>query len=930
MRLLAKRNPFRRLYRISFATAVVLTLPLFMMVGWMIVDAALEYHRFVRATSWVGSYPSFNVDIMHWYMRDNILRAYHRATAPEMPLDDPLPLLQLSIAPESLTELNKDLPKSGKEKYHRAYVKYGGKSFTVKARYMGDNYWHWLYPQKSWRLKTKKNKLIDNRRKINIKNPRTVVTFNEALAQDLARDIGLIAPRVFPVKLVQNNIYMGVYLLWDKIDESVIRSFNRMPGSVYEGDSAPAHGVTGISLLWTDEQYWEKSASRNKEQEQNREDIHTLIAGVNTPDLMEFYTFVNEYINKDSYASFLSLDNVTGSVHHDYHHNNKFYFDPYIGKFEQISWDIDEWRPQEKHLDGVENPLLISWKLIPEFDLLRHRRLYELIQGGELSLERILTKIEEYDQKVRPALAVDVYRDIKRVMVAETLRIPLFPCGFFPMEEYDQAIEQFKEGLKSRFELLGHYLANSDAAYNLSAVKSDKLLRIVSTGDVGVRVTAMKFYGSALAVSLYRDSNRNGTLDKDDVFVGRADGDGEEAFLALREDLLPGYKKVPRRTPFKILHGDSRLSLSPLLYNYFIKADGGVIDGVELEAENSVTGKMVSIDPADFEAEIADATLSLHPWDLPEPAKEQNKIIGPGIVSVPKTLVFPENIHLTIMPGTTFHLAEGVSIFCYGKVTALGTADKPIRFRSADKTRPWGAFVLQGEGADDSVFSWCSWADGSVASRNLINYSGMVSMHDVDNLVIQNSRIGRNYIGDDALHFAYCHDFSVTDSLFEDARSDAFDIDISNGTVAGSRFVRSGNDALDFMTSSAEVRSCYFDLSGDKGISAGEKSAIDVDSSVFDRCQVGLEIKDQTVVHYGRNIISRSPVAINLYKKNWRYSGGGVMDADTIYAVDCEETLLMDKHSQAVYKDIETVVTELDVWQDTRQYSGNLVPEKVD
>ncbi|MCF8055230.1 MAG: CotH kinase family protein [Desulfocapsa sp.] len=930
MRLLAKRNPIRHLYRISFVTAVMLTLPLFMMVGWMIVDAALEYHRFIRVTSWAGSAPSFNVDIMHWYMRDNLLRAYNRATAPEMPVDDRLPLMQMSIAPESLTELNDDLPRSAKEKYHRAYVKYGGNSFTVKARYMGDNYWHWLYPQKSWRLKTKKNKLIDNRRKINIKNPRTVVTFNEPLAQDLARDIGLIAPRVFPVKFVQNNIYMGVYLLWDKIDESVIRSFNRMPGSVYEGDAAPVDLATGVSLLWTDEKYWEKTASRNKEQKQNREDIHTLIAGINTPDLKDFYTFVNTYVDKDSYASFICLDSVTGTVHHDYHHNNKFYFDPYTGKFEQISWDIDEWRPHEKYLDGVENPLLARWKLIPEFDLLRHRRLYELIQGGELSLERILTKIEEYDQKVRPALASDVYRDIKRTLVAQSLKTPLFPSGFFSMEEYDQSIEQFKEGVKSRFGLLRRYLANSAATHNLSTGEDKQLLRIVSTGDVAVEVTGIVFFGSASAVRLYRDSNRNGTLDKGDVFVGSANGDGEKAYMELHEELFSGYRKISRATPFKMLHGDSRLILSPLLYNYFIEADGGEIDTVGLEAENSVTGKMVSIGHEDFGADIADNTLSLHPWDLPPASEEQARTIGPGIVPVLETMVFPKNVHLTIMPGTTLRLAEGVSIFCYGKVTALGTADRPIRFEGAAKERPWGAFVLQGKGASDSVFSWCSWADGSVASRNLINYSGMVSMHEVDNLVIQNSRIGRNYIGDDALHLAYCQDFSVTDSLFENARSDAFDVDISSGTVAGSRFVGSGNDALDFMTSRVGVHDCYFHQSGDKGISAGEKSTIDVESSVFDDCQIGLEVKDQTVVRYGENIINRSPVAINLYKKNWRYGGGGRIDAEIIYAVDCEETLVMDKHSKAVFTDIKTVVQPVDDWQDTRQYAGSSVPGKVD
>jgi len=919
MLFLSRRNPLKRLYRISFKSAGVICLPILILIGWMIFDSYLEYRRFADIAC-RGQAPAFNVDIMHLFLRNALVKAFVGATAPDMPNDENLPTIQMSIDCESLAALNADLPRSGKEHAYKAYIKYGGKSYTVKARYMGDNHWHWLYDQKSWRIKTKRSKLIENSRKLNIKNPRTTVTLNECVAQDLAKDIGLISPRVYPVKLIVNNIYKGVHLFWDPIDESVIRRFNKMPGSVYSGDGAPADPKTGVSTLWNNEKWWEKSASRNAEQKDYRDDIRTFISAVNNPDLKEFSDFADRYLNKEAYASFFSLDNLVACMHHEYNHNNKIYFDPVMGTFQPVSWDIDDWHLANPEFDAASNPLLNKWKLIPGLDLLRKKRLYELIDSGAFLPDRILDRIDAYDLKIRPALEADVYRDEKYWQASKIMKFQTLLCIPLLVSRYDDAVQRYKTQINKRVSMLRSYLSQSRMICSVSGPEENgrHVVHLAVCGNVGRRITGMKLTGSFRSAKIFRDVNRNLVLDEQDIPLGKTGRVNGESVISLHEEVLPGYRKTTQLKGLDIfLFGNHRLEVSPLEYDYIIDTHNGTIDSVEIQSQNVVTGQLMETSYAPIPEGIAQKTVSIHPWELPAKPVKKSVSLGPGEVIITRTETYPEHISLMILPDTTLRLGKGVSIFCYGKVTAKGTYDRPIRFEAVDSKKPWGVFVLQGKGTSGSVFEHCIWQGGSEAHNNLIYYCGMVSMHGVEDLTVKDCTIGRNYLGDDAMHLAYCKNFIVKACLFDQARSDALDVDISSGKVVLSRFRNSGNDTLDLMTSDIQVDNCVFTRAGDKGISVGEKANLAIDGCVFRNCNVGIEIKDRSVVTFERNVFRNCQTAINLYKKNWRYGGGGILKAGNIYAIRCGTNLKKDKHSKARVDAIERFEPDFPVFRKT-------------
>jgi len=909
MLFLSKKNPFRRLYRISFKSAGVICLPILILIGWMIFDAYLDYHRFVEKVC-LGlrsqEAPAINLDIMHMYLNEGVKKVLIRSTAPEMPTDNSLSTLQMSIDPENLAKLNYDLPWSGKEQYYRTYVNYNGKSYTVKARYRGGGHWHWFGKKKSWRIKTKKDKLIEGVRKINIVNPKTILSFEEAFSMQLAEKIGLLAPRCFPIKLILNNQYMGLYYFWDQVDESLLRRNNKMPGSIYS-DNGP--------LIWKNEKHWKKVASRNADTQGDRRDIQLLINAINKYNLPTFRQFAQQHIDLDNYMRFAAFDNISGTSHHDYAHNHKLYFDPIIGKFLSIPWDVHQWHPPENvGLDFPGTPLLNKLKQIPEFDLIRHKILWELLDKTlpEDTVQGLLTDLYN---KIYPAVSSDPFKDSIDAMPRDILKFPDVGLSSFSTRSFINKYHRYQDVITQRYAFLKKYLSKDSISLVRKKIGSNTLLKIVANGNVGSRITAITIRGKGSHFKIYKDTNRNHLIDISDQLIGKGSFKDGICKFPINTLILPGYKYEKNPNP-SLSRGTHLLKPSPLEYPYIFSGDIS-IDNLSVAAQNAVTGKTTLAVDIPASDSTVNATDSLHPWELPAKPVKKSVSLGPGKIIITRTETYPGHISLMILPGTTLRLGKGVSIFCYGKVTAKGTPDRPIRFEAVDSKKPWGVFVLQGKGSSGSVFEHCIWQGGSEAKKDLIYYSGMVSMHGVDDLTVKDCTIGRNYLGDDAMHLAYCKNFIVEGCLFDQARSDALDVDISSGKVVLSRFRNSGNDTLDLMTSNMRVDNCVFTRAGDKGISVGEKSTLSIDRCVFRNCNVGIEIKDRSVVTFERNVLRNCQTAISLYKKNWRYGGGGILNAGNIYAIQCGTNLKKDKHSKARFNAIKSFEPDFPVFRKT-------------
>ena len=166
-------NSLARLWRIPLRYAVWLALPLQLIMVWVAHSGLAQYRRneeFVARTTGAKETPEFNLERWRYFTQKELARSWHRTTAGNLE-GDRLESVYMEIKGGHLGELNRDLPTSGCANTYPATLRVDGKTKRVKVRYMGDNQWHWLFPQKSWRVKTKAGEPIRDRAAFNLMNP---------------------------------------------------------------------------------------------------------------------------------------------------------------------------------------------------------------------------------------------------------------------------------------------------------------------------------------------------------------------------------------------------------------------------------------------------------------------------------------------------------------------------------------------------------------------------------------------------------------------------------------------------------------------------------------------------------------------------------------------------------------------------------------
>lgn len=724
-------------------------------------------------------------------------------------------------------------------------------------RYRGDNNYHWLYKQKSFRIKldSESINIFEMGKKFNLLNPPHITYLRDYVYYKKAKELGLISPDFYPVRMYVNGEYMGVYMYLSQLDESLLRKRKLMPGSVYSGDGAP-NNKYGISDLWFNQRYWVKASARNAEQKGDRTDIAFFIDSIINSSESEFEYFIDTYFDKKNMFTYLALDRFYGSNHHDFSHNHKLYFDPYKGKYQFIAWDIRFWSGK-----GVKElakyPLSFRLRENPYYDAEIDKILYSLISNNEYD-----SSIEEYALMLKNhknELMSDKYKD------TGTWLPKLFPTSFWYLTpySYDDLFAQMVDEKR----ILG--------------VRKKVLLNILDDANIDSFIN-----GNFIYFKVYGNSPVNVIVNGSSIelFPGRRWLNNGE----LKYSLLASGKNDVVNT-HKLYAFDTVGLDSVSVFN-------------SLEFTNTITGKKILSDNVIFDLDIPVTTLEVAP-DIKE------EVMLSGVNRVTNTLVFDEDVE--IAPGTVFSMAKGVSIYFYGKVTAIGTRENPVKFIAEDPQNPWGLVAVQGKATTGSIFEHVEFENGSTDTRNLIHYTSPFNIHDTDWFEVRNCKIGRNFVGDDAMHVAYAKGI-IDGCEFYDARSDALDIDISDVTVTNNIFYKAGNDGLDIMTTTMTAKNNVFIDAGDKGISVGEWSEASITDSLFLRTGIGLEVKDKSKVKANNLVIVDSKdKAINLYNKNKRYDEGGFLNGDSIFLLGNTKFKADKRSGQKIKHVIENTLPDL-------------------
>lgn len=247
-----------------------------------------------------------------------------------------------------------------------------------------------------------------------------------------------------------------------------------------------------------------------------------------------------------------------------------------------------------------------------------------------------------------------------------------------------------------------------------------------------------------------------------------------------------------------------------------------------------------------------------------------------------------ENGKLTVESGAEIDLQNGAAIVVRGEVDFIGTRNASVRVYSSDHTGQ-GIQVI-GNGKSVSNVKHLIVENMGTIQRSDWTLTGAVTFYEsdvnIDQLEIKGNR------SEDALNLIRCT-FDVKQLNIHHTFSDGLDVDFGTGTIASSTFSETGNDAIDVSGSLVEIVDCSIKNAGDKGISGGEQSTVNVKSTQVDFSEIGVVSKDLSVVSMESVTVSNTLIAFAAFQKKPEY-GVGTMTGNQLKTDKCDQLYLLD------------------------------------
>ncbi len=803
------------------------------------------------------------------------------------------------IDSHSYDELTSDLPFSGFNEV-KGYLVYNGKKIQdVKLRFRGDNRWHWYFTQKSWRVKTDKDELVNGSRKLNLTNPIEKSFMMDYLSYKVGDKMKLLTYEAEPVRVFLNNRYMGISVSLSQTDEYFLRNNNKLPSEIYSGDLVRAENEVGYNVahLWKLDgiNAWEKMSNNNSILEDDFSRIENLISYVEENRTEPFKYDVEKMVDIDKYLKWRACLVILSSYHSDNIHNNRFYFDPSNGKLEPILWDTDGLLFGARNIafNFIINDLDRCILKNPEYVDIMNNYIWQAITG-DVSEEIMLSTIEDTYLSMKNDVYSDIYKDYLQ---------PGYDMNRnYTNAEFDSSVIEIKNFITDRYAIFDQKFANTTISCMNNIVNDNLLLsyRINGYSGASLDYITLSTQLDEKQLRIYRDINFNCVIDSEDELV-KTKIEGSKVYF-VDEKIYPAKKYLDNNPQLEYKWA---ISVEDYLcdYNYILdtsKESEAKVEVLEVSATSSVTGQPIAIDIADKHVRLDGEFFSTHPWEIQDGILVEDVVFEAGEHIIEEDIIVNKLSSLTISEGAVLKLKEGISIYAFGQVDINGTEQNPVIIEPYEKNKPWGVFAIQGHYNPDLVHNIDhAVIKGGGVPQTFENamYTGMLSAYN-SNIVMTNTSIISNRVGDDGFNSKQGN-VEIDHCYFYDAYSDAVDLDYATGSITNSYFESNGNDAIDLMTTSVEIENNYIFDSGDKGISVGERSHPKISNNVITSCNIGIEIKDLSDPQIRNVVLYSNNKAINVYHKNDKYESGGRGDIfNSIIANSFISSVTVDKDSK--------------------------------
>lgn len=236
--------------------------------------------------------------------------------------------------------------------------------------------------------------------------------------------------------------------------------------------------------------------------------------------------------------------------------------------------------------------------------------------------------------------------------------------------------------------------------------------------------------------------------------------------------------------------------------------------------------------------------------------KSDTIISGDFIIDKNQELIIHEGVNLTL---------DNAYLKIFGRFSSLGDNSNPINIIGNNNS---GTIFFN---TKEKVIITNTLFKNLTNIRSIYNQPASITFYECNDVNIINSNFSSNLNGDDYINFFRSKNIFIEKSTFENVINDAIDSDFSDVIINNSIFKDIGNDAVDGSGSKINLTNNLFYKVLDKAISAGENSSIELEGNLFEKNEIGLVSKDESILSSKNDLFINNKIDLASFVKKKFY-----------------------------------------------------------
>ena len=724
-----------------------------------------------------------------------------------------------------------------------AQVLHAGKVVDVKIRLKGDWVDHLLGDKWSFRIIVKGDNTLFDMKQFSIHQPKARNYIYEWIFHQALKRENLIPLRYDFIEVTLNGKGLGVYALEEHFEKRLIESNQFREGPILKYNE---------ELLWNDRaahfQLGELGPTGLQSENSANLDAFKMERTLETPalraqflkaySLLEAFRYsklpTHKVFDVEKLARLFAISDLLGAEHAVVWHNLRFYANPLTSKLEPIGFDGNAGYKMA-HVVGSNRALYQP-----------PHKFKDLVFSDALFFETYIKTLARLSQ---PSYLDSLFRDIDvdlqtklNIIYKEDPQFYFTKSIFYHNQQTMRNVLRPADGLH---------------AYLHKAADQRLTLDIGNIQAMPLEVTGVSFQDSYVLKPAQR---------------------------ALLQPMLPNTPVDYQRFDFALPAG-------------FAWSD---TMAVQLQVHYNVLGlnepRQKAIFPwphdfGNFSDDLFRYDSNFEQFDCIGVVDSTQKIfIKSGSWKLDRTLVLPAGYTVVAREATRIDLTNSANIISYSPLDWRGSEEAPIVISSNDATGE-GLFVLKTPAP--STLEYVRFEKLSNPAQDGWALTGAVTFYEANANISHCQFIGNRC--EDAINI-FRAQYTIDQTVFQNAKSDAFDADFANGKITNSAFLNCGNDGIDVSGSVVELENIFIRGAGDKGVSGGEFSRVTARNVDIKHSEISIASKDQTAFEITDVKIDSCGVGFTAYIKKPEF-GPATLIAKNAQIKNCRAPFLIETNS---------------------------------